>query len=55
MTAGPPGGPADLDEAEGTGGRGVPPAGWIEQALREHDEHHEHDTDEPRARPGSRP
>jgi hydrogenase expression/formation protein HypE len=41
VTANRPGGPTGVDEAEDTAGPAQ--AGWVEQALREHDEHHDHD------------
>jgi hydrogenase expression/formation protein HypE len=36
------GAPTGVDEAAGTGG-GAPRAGWVARALREHDEHHDHE------------
>jgi hydrogenase expression/formation protein HypE len=42
-SSGGPGTPAGVDEAQDNGGRDAPRAGWVEQALREHDEHHAHD------------
>jgi len=41
VTVNRPGGPTGVDEAEDTAGPAQ--AGWVEQALREHDEHHDHD------------